>query len=258
MSINGVHFNLASLSHACHSKFNKTSSLVLDGVSWFPGGMSGMGGGMGNPMGQNNMGGMNSGMAGMGQMGGGQMGNMGTGMGMGGNMGAMGSNMGGGMNNMGMNSMGGGGMGLGSGMDTMGGQRGDGLLGGMGGSAMGGMMGAGMMNNAMGNNMQRVSTAGGMDECCSVYVKNVSTGQNREHHMTKSKARCKTAVTPLLMHWSYCSLALSHRNVFITSIIRALCRYSVKFLTAASSSIITFVWGFNPLSSRALIIKKTY
>ena len=24
-------------------------------------------------------------------------------------------------------------------------------------------------------------------------------------------AKCKTAVTPLLMHWSYCSLALSHR-----------------------------------------------
>ena len=23
----------------------------------------------------------------------------------------------------------------------------------------------------------------------------------------------KTAVTPLLMHWSYCSLVLSHRNV---------------------------------------------
>ena len=26
-----------------------------------------------------------------------------------------------------------------------------------------------------------------------------------------SMAWCKTAVTPLLMHWSYCSLALSHR-----------------------------------------------
>ena len=25
-------------------------------------------------------------------------------------------------------------------------------------------------------------------------------------------AECKTAVTPLLMHWSYCSLALSHPN----------------------------------------------
>ena len=25
-----------------------------------------------------------------------------------------------------------------------------------------------------------------------------------------SMAQCKTAVTPLLMHWSYCSLALSH------------------------------------------------
>ena len=28
----------------------------------------------------------------------------------------------------------------------------------------------------------------------------------------KSMASCKTAVTPLLTHWSYCSLALSHRN----------------------------------------------
>ena len=27
-------------------------------------------------------------------------------------------------------------------------------------------------------------------------------------------AHCKTAVTPLLTHWSYCSLALSHRFVF--------------------------------------------
>ena len=28
-----------------------------------------------------------------------------------------------------------------------------------------------------------------------------------------SIAQCKTAVTPLLMHWSYCSLVLSHRYV---------------------------------------------
>ena len=33
------------------------------------------------------------------------------------------------------------------------------------------------------------------------------------HSLDKSMAQCKTAVTPLLMHWSYCSLALSHRNV---------------------------------------------
>ena len=30
--------------------------------------------------------------------------------------------------------------------------------------------------------------------------------------MSKSMVWCKTAVTPLLTHWSYCSLALSHRN----------------------------------------------
>ena len=28
-----------------------------------------------------------------------------------------------------------------------------------------------------------------------------------------SMAKCKTAVTPLLIHWSYCSLALSHQNM---------------------------------------------
>ena len=27
-----------------------------------------------------------------------------------------------------------------------------------------------------------------------------------------SMAKCKTAVTPLLTHWSYCSLALSHQS----------------------------------------------
>ena len=36
------------------------------------------------------------------------------------------------------------------------------------------------------------------------------------HHIeraSKSMAWCKTAVSPLLTHWRYCSLALSHRNV---------------------------------------------
>ena len=31
----------------------------------------------------------------------------------------------------------------------------------------------------------------------------------------RSMAKCKTAVTPLLTHWSYCSLALSHRDIVI-------------------------------------------
>ena len=31
-------------------------------------------------------------------------------------------------------------------------------------------------------------------------------------------ASCKTAVTPLLMQWSYCSLALSHRKVSILTL----------------------------------------
>ena len=34
-----------------------------------------------------------------------------------------------------------------------------------------------------------------------------------------SMAKCKTAVTPLLMHWSYCSLALSHRYHQYSSVI---------------------------------------
>ena len=29
----------------------------------------------------------------------------------------------------------------------------------------------------------------------------------------KSMAQCRTAVTPLLTHWSYCSLALNHRYI---------------------------------------------
>ena len=34
---------------------------------------------------------------------------------------------------------------------------------------------------------------------------------------TISMAQCKTAVIPLLTHWSYCSLALSHRFCYITA-----------------------------------------
>ena len=34
-----------------------------------------------------------------------------------------------------------------------------------------------------------------------------------------SMAWCKTAVTPVLMHWSYCSLALSHQCVYYPCII---------------------------------------
>ena len=32
-----------------------------------------------------------------------------------------------------------------------------------------------------------------------------------------SMAQCKTAATPLLMHWSYCSLALSHQHTLVKS-----------------------------------------
>ena len=35
-----------------------------------------------------------------------------------------------------------------------------------------------------------------------------------------SMAKCKTAVTPLLTHWSYCSLALSHRFVDLWNVKR--------------------------------------
>ena len=34
-----------------------------------------------------------------------------------------------------------------------------------------------------------------------------------------SMAKCKTAVTPVLTHWSYCSLALSHRSVLHAAVI---------------------------------------
>ena len=32
----------------------------------------------------------------------------------------------------------------------------------------------------------------------------------------KSMAKCKTAVTPLLMHWSYCSRSVSHQCMSVT------------------------------------------
>ena len=35
------------------------------------------------------------------------------------------------------------------------------------------------------------------------------------NNSTVSMALCKTAVTPLLTHWSYCSLALSHQYVSV-------------------------------------------
>ena len=38
------------------------------------------------------------------------------------------------------------------------------------------------------------------------------------HWWTKSMAQCTAAVTPLLTHWSYCSLTLSHRNTHLTPI----------------------------------------
>ena len=43
----------------------------------------------------------------------------------------------------------------------------------------------------------------------SHFQANFSNWRLKYEHM--SMAQCKTAVTPLLTHWSYCSLALSHR-----------------------------------------------
>ena len=41
----------------------------------------------------------------------------------------------------------------------------------------------------------------------------VKIDENIFYRFCSSMALCKTAVTPLLTHWSYCSLALSHRVV---------------------------------------------
>ena len=38
-------------------------------------------------------------------------------------------------------------------------------------------------------------------------------GRSNDWPSVKSMAKCKTAVTPLLMQWSYCSLALSHGSL---------------------------------------------
>ena len=44
-----------------------------------------------------------------------------------------------------------------------------------------------------------------------------------------SMALCKTAATPLLTHWSYCSLALSHRYDLIGYLIRKARSFTIWF-----------------------------
>ena len=60
---------------------------------------------------------------------------------------------------------------------------------------------------------------------------------NTEYH--NSMAQCKTAVTPLLMHWSYCSLGLDHRYGFILP-------YDVSW----NCNVITVThWGLNKMDA---------
>ena len=44
----------------------------------------------------------------------------------------------------------------------------------------------------------------------TLWYKSVWLKWFKRHPKSISMAQCKTAVTPLLTHWSYCSLALSH------------------------------------------------
>ena len=51
-------------------------------------------------------------------------------------------------------------------------------------------------------------------------------------------AQCKTAVTPLLTHWSYCSLALSPRNV-LTKLQSYITTEAVKYFPCQNHSILS-------------------
>ena len=71
------------------------------------------------------------------------------------------------------------------------------------------------------------AASGGMDSCLMVWnfkpqmraYRFVGHKVSTSHPTSCSMALCKTAVTPLLAHWSYCSLALSHRYVTFSSCI---------------------------------------
>ena len=58
----------------------------------------------------------------------------------------------------------------------------------------------------------------GSSQCWEV-LENVNisllSGNKFSKLSVKSMAQCKTAVSPLLTHWRYCSLALSHQNVLL-------------------------------------------
>ena len=65
-----------------------------------------------------------------------------------------------------------------------------------------------------------------------------------------SMAWCKTAVTPLLTHWSYCSLALSHRYVECTAYQSSTCIhpiYSVDLVPDDTSWSYTLYLHRNPI-----------
>ena len=45
---------------------------------------------------------------------------------------------------------------------------------------------------------------------CHTFNKDLNDSSLSQHQVIISMALCKTAVAPVLTHWSYCSLALSH------------------------------------------------
>ena len=51
---------------------------------------------------------------------------------------------------------------------------------------------------------------------------------NSTKYIHTSMAQCKTAVSPVLMHWRYCSFALSHEHVPLTESVEEIARYPLS------------------------------
>ena len=80
------------------------------------------------------------------------------------------------------------------------------------------------------------------------------------YQMIVSMAQCKTAITPLLMHWGYCSVALSHlymphyNDVIMGAIARQINSPAIVYSAVysgvdqrkhQSSASLAFVWGIH-------------
>ena len=59
------------------------------------------------------------------------------------------------------------------------------------------------------------------------------SGALMTYHTTENMAQCKTAVSPLLTHWRYCSIVLSHRHCQIRFM-----RYITSDLNPSSSGLL--------------------